>query len=115
MRRLQSVTPLTVSTKALTHFRSMLQSTPHSHVLVGVKGGGCNGLKYYVEPTSDGARELDVSMQVDDVSIIVCGKSLLHLIGTTIEWTVDPMGSRLEFVNPNATSKCGCGETFTPG
>jgi len=50
-------------------------------MLIGVKGGGCNGLKYYVEPTNDVPNKLDEVLVVDDVNIIVCGKSLLHLIG----------------------------------
>ena len=50
---------------------------------------------------------------VDNVNIIVCGKSLLHLIGVKIKWKDDLMGSGLEFNNPNATSSCGCGETFS--
>ena len=36
-------------------------------------------------------------MNVDDVDIVVCGSSLLHLLGTTITWKVDAMGARLEF------------------
>jgi len=43
----------------------------------------------------------------------VCNKSLFYLIGTHIEWKEDIMGNRFNFVNPNSTGTCGCGETFS--
>ena len=91
----------------------ILKNSNSKSILVGVKGGGCNGLKYYVEPTNDPPNKLDETIKVDDVNIIVCGKSLFHLIGTEVKWKDDLMGSGLEFNNPNATSSCGCGETFS--
>jgi len=81
--------------------------------MIGVKGGGCNGLTYYIEPTNDRPNKLDETMKVDGVDIIVCNKSLFYLIGTEIKWKDDLMGSGIEFINPNATSSCGCGETFS--
>ena len=52
-------------------------------------------------------------VKIDDFKINVCGKSLLYLLGTTIDWTEDIMGNRFTFENPNATGKCGCGTTFS--
>jgi len=49
---------------------------------------------------------------VHGVPLTVCGRSLVHLIGTTVTWKADALGSRVDFDNPNATSRCGCGETF---
>ena len=104
---------LTFCAKTISHFRGILKNSNSKSILVGVKGGGCNGLKYYVEPTNDLPNKLDETIKVDDVNIIVCGKSLFHLIGTEVKWKDDLMGSGLEFNNPNAVSSCGCGETFS--
>lgn len=104
---------ITLCEKTICHFRTILNKSNSNAMLIGVKGGGCNGLKYYVEPTNDVPNKLDEVFVVDDVNIIVCGKSLLHLIGVKIKWKDDLMGSGLEFNNPNATSSCGCGETFS--
>ena len=52
-------------------------------------------------------------IKIDDVNIVVCGKSLMHLLGTHVYWKHDEMGARIEFTNPNAKSTCGCGETFS--
>ena len=99
--------------KTVTHFRHLLASTRHSSILLGVQGGGCNGLKYVVEPTSQEAARLDEELTVGGVHVIVCGKSLLHLLGTAVRWEEDAMGAGLRFDNPNATATCGCGETFS--
>ncbi len=104
---------ITLCAKTICHFRTILNKSNSKAMLIGVKGGGCNGLKYYVEPTNDFPNKLDEVFVVDDVNIIVCGKSLLHLIGSEIKWKDDFMGSGLGFNNPNATSSCGCGETFS--
>ena len=104
---------LTFCAKTINHFRGILKNSNSKSILVGVKGGGCNGLKYYVEPTNDTPNKLDETIKIDDVNIIVCHKSLFHLIGTEVKWKDDLMGSGLEFNNPNAVSSCGCGETFS--
>ena len=103
--------PLRVTAMALQHMRGLL-TIDKPYVFIGVKGGGCNGLKYVVEACGD-AHVSDERMTVEDVDFVVCGKSLMHLLGATITWRTDSMGSRLEFENPNAASRCGCGETFT--
>ncbi len=103
------------SSKVLNHFKNILKESNHKSILIGVKGGGCNGLKYYIEPTSDDPAKIDEKINVDNVNIIICGRSLLHLIGSNVEWKDDLMGSGLIFENPNAVSKCGCGETFNIG
>jgi len=104
---------LSFCTKTIGHFRQVLLDSNSKSIFIGVKGGGCNGLKYFIEPTNDLPDKLDEKMSVDGIDIIVCHKSLFHLIGTEIKWKNDLMGSGLEFVNPNATSSCGCGETFS--
>ena len=82
-------------------------------ILFSVEGGGCNGLKYNLEPFFNEPLKRDELVKIDDLKINVCGKSLLYLLGTTIDWTEDIMGSRFTFENPNASSKCGCGTTFS--
>ena len=104
---------LSVCSRTLLHFRKILKETQHTSILIGVKGGGCNGLKYYVEPTSDFPDKFDEQLKIDGVNIIVCGKSMMHLLGTEIKWKTDYMNSGMDFINPNATSSCGCGETFS--
>lgn len=77
-----------------------------------IKGGGCNGFNYQLEPTNDKPEKLDEIVKIDDLEIHVCGKSLIYILGTEIDWNVDIMGSTFKFNNPNASSNCGCGSSF---
>ena len=91
-------------------------------VLFSVAGGGCNGLKYQLEPTEDPIEKLDEEISLTpntasgtfDKKIRICGKSLFYLLGTEIDWKDDFMGQSFYFTNPNTASTCGCGATFAP-
>lgn len=103
---------MTFCATTIKHFKTLINKEQNA-LLIGIKGGGCNGYKYYIEPTSDEPSKRDEIIMIDDLKIIVCGKSLLHLLGTNVYWKTDIMGARIEFENPNAKSKCGCGDTFS--
>jgi iron-sulfur cluster assembly protein len=79
------------------------------------EGGGCNGLRYKIEPVKTPPQKGDEIIALnDDHELRVCGKSLLHLWGTKIDWKSDFMGETFHFENPNTAGTCGCGATFTP-
>ena len=103
-------TIMTFCSRTISHLKTL---SNNNNILIGIKGGGCNGYKYYIEPTADEPQKRDEVIQIDDLKIIVCGKSLLHLLGTHAYWKQDVMGARIEFDNPNAKSTCGCGDTFS--
>ena len=107
MKIIKSICKLTII-----HLK-ILSQDQYKYILIGVKGGGCNGLKYYIEPTNDKPLKRDELINIDNLNIIICGKSIMHLIGCHIYWKQDTMGSRIEFNNPNAKTKCGCGDTFS--
>ena len=83
-------------------------------LLFYVKGGGCNGFNYKFEPFNETPKKYDIVVPYKDIKVIVCGKSMLYLMGTTIDWKNDIMGDSFYFDNPNANSKCGCGTSFSP-
>ena len=66
--------------------KNIKQNSNCKSILIGVKGGGCNGLKYFIEPTNNLPEKLDEEIKIDDLHITVCGKSLFYLIGTEITW-----------------------------
>lgn len=81
------------------------------HIRVAVKGGGCSGLMYDLL--------FDASIQPNDevfedknIKILVDKKSLLYLLGTTLDFSDGLNGKGFQFVNPNASRTCGCGESF---
>ena len=87
----------------------ILNKIAHEHnvksLLFYVKGGGCSGFNYKIEPFRGTPYRFD--------EIIICSKSLLHVVGTTIDWKKDIMGEAFNFINPNAASQCGCGTSFS--
>ncbi|MBX2841337.1 MAG: iron-sulfur cluster assembly accessory protein [Flammeovirgaceae bacterium] len=77
-----------------------------------VKGGGCSGLMYDLEfdaATKDG----DEVFEDKGIKILVDKKSLLYLLGTTLDFSDGLNGKGFQFINPNATRTCGCGESFS--
>jgi iron-sulfur cluster assembly protein len=107
---------ITITEKALNHVISLMMEegvTPETHNLrVGVKGGGCSGLSYTmdfddkIEPT-DNVIEAEGGLK-----ILVDMKSFLYLFGTELQFSDGLNGKGFQFVNPNASRTCGCGESF---
>ena len=82
-----------------------------SNVRVSVKGGGCSGLMY--DLSFDGSiTEGDQVFEDRGVKILVDKKSMLYLLGTTLDFSDGLNGKGFQFINPNASRTCGCGESF---
>ena len=104
---------INICSKTISHFKNVLTQSQEKYIFIGVKGGGCNGLKYHIKPCSDECLKKDEFLVIDGVPIVICGNSLLYLIGTELKWKTSIMGTGIEFNNPNAKSSCGCGDTFS--
>lgn len=78
---------------------------------LGVKTTGCSGLAYVLEFV-DSLNEDDEVFAINDVKIIVDGKSLVHLDGTQLDFIKEGLNEGFKFTNPNAKGECGCGESF---
>jgi iron-sulfur cluster assembly protein len=81
-------------------------------VRVGVKSGGCSGLSYDLS-FDHSKSDQDRLFEDNQVKILVDKKSLLYLIGTTLEYSGGLNGKGFIFNNPNAERTCGCGESFS--
>ena len=81
-------------------------------VRVGVKSGGCSGLSYELK-FDNKLLENDKIFEDNDIKIVVDKKSLLYLVGTTLEYSGGLNGKGFVFINPNANRTCGCGESFS--
>ena len=82
------------------------------YIRVGVKSGGCSGLSY--DLTLDHLQsDQDRLFEDNQVRILVDKKSLLYLLGTTLEYSGGLNGKGFIFNNPNAQRTCGCGESFS--
>ena len=80
-------------------------------IRVSVQGGGCSGLMYDLSFDSN-ILESDNVYEDKGVKILVDKKSLLYLLGTTLDFSDGLNGKGFQFLNPNASRTCGCGESF---
>jgi iron-sulfur cluster assembly protein len=109
--------PITLSESAAKEIKSIIkdQSLPEdkTRLRVGVKGGGCSGFSYMLDLVEDEPAESDEQLESNGVKIVVDMKSYLYLNGAEIDFKDEVMGRGFVFKNPNATSSCGCGSSFT--
>ena len=80
-------------------------------IISAAVGGGCAGFKYDWS-FDDIIQDSDEHVDFDGFTLLLDRSSLLYLTGMTIEYKQQIFGSFLELQNPNATSSCGCGESF---
>ena len=105
---------ITVTEKAKERIAQLKQeeNRPAEHnIRVSVKGGGCSGLMYDLG-FDDKINPADQVFEDKGVKILVDKKSLLYLLGTTLDFTDGLNGKGFQFINPNASRTCGCGESF---
>lgn len=85
---------------------------PDSNIRVSVKGGGCSGLMYDLSFDSEKMLSDEV-FEDKGIKILVDKKSMLYLLGMTLDFSDGLNGKGFQFVNPNASRTCGCGESFS--
>ena len=77
-----------------------------------VIGGGCSGLRYELI-FDDEREETDCVVEAHGVRIVVDEKSALYLMGTTLDFVDTLNETGFKMGNPNASTTCGCGESFS--
>lgn len=112
----QTFTPETVklTLNALTRVRELVagDSSDHKNFRIYVTGGGCSGFSYGFK--FDGAvAPDDICIEQENVTIVVDCLSLQYLTGAEVDYKEDLQGKQFFVTNPNATSTCGCGNSFS--
>ena len=96
----------------IVELRAQEGKNDNHNIRVAVQGGGCSGLMYDLEFDSE-INEKDEVFEDKGVKILVDRKSLLYLLGTTLDFSGGLNGKGFQFINPNASRTCGCGESFS--
>ena len=108
---------VTISETALKHLTELMSEegiTPDTHYLrVGVKGGGCSGLSYVMDFDDTKEEQDEMVYAGNGLNVLIDKKSLLYLVGTELTYSTGLNGKGFEWVNPNASRTCGCGESFS--
>jgi iron-sulfur cluster insertion protein len=105
--------PVTVSARAAKRIAQILKAEAAPLMLrVAVTGGGCSGFQYNF--TLDDTRlDDDLAIERDGATVLVDPVSLDFLKGAEIDFTDDLIGAAFKINNPNASSSCGCGTSFS--
>ena len=88
------------------------EGNPDLKLRVFVTGGGCSGFQYGFT-FDEIAGDDDTVMQKNGVTLLVDPMSYQYLVGAEIDYTEGLEGSQFVIKNPNATSTCGCGSSFS--
>ena len=105
----------TVSDNAAKRIASLIlqeNAGPGTRLRLAVSGGGCSGFQYgftFDEITN----EDDTTMTKNGVSLLIDAMSYQYLLGAEIDYKEDLQGAQFVIKNPNATSTCGCGSSFS--
>ena len=106
--------PLVFTDSAASKVKQLIdeEGNPELKLRVFVTGGGCSGFQYGF--TFDEAiNEDDTSLQKNGVTLLIDPMSLQYLAGAEIDYQENAEGAQFVIKNPNATSTCGCGSSFS--
>jgi len=107
-----------LSERAVSRVRELAQKrqTPEAFFRIGIRGGGCSGLSYFVDfaETADPKDKVfEFGPEDGRVRVLIDRKSYLFLNGTQVDWKSELMKTGFEFHNPIAGKTCSCGESFS--
>ena len=88
------------------------EANPDLKLRVFVQGGGCSGFQYGFTFDEE-KNEDDFDLEFDGVTVLVDSMSAQYLQGAKIKYTEDAMGASFSIDNPQATTTCGCGSSFS--
>lgn len=103
--------PPTVTDRAFARLAAINAGKTAQPLRVAVEGGGCSGFQYDIR--LDAAAADDLVLEGAGQRVLIDPVSLPFLSGATIDFTEELIGARFVVVNPNATSSCGCGVSFS--
>ncbi|HHO68121.1 MAG TPA: iron-sulfur cluster insertion protein ErpA [Gammaproteobacteria bacterium] len=110
----QTETPLVFTDAAAEKVKSLIEEekNPDLMLRVYITGGGCSGFQYgftFDEKVNEG----DTEIEKNGIKLLIDPMSFQYLVGAEIDYKDDLEGARFVIRNPNATTTCGCGSSFS--
>ena len=114
MSDIPSVDPIEFTSAAAAKLKSLIAEEENDRLMlrVYVTGGGCSGFQYGFTFDED-FQEDDTSVIREGVTMVVDPLSFQYLVGSEVDYKENLEGSRFTVQNPNATTTCGCGASFS--
>jgi iron-sulfur cluster insertion protein len=88
------------------------EKNPNLKLRIYISGGGCSGFQYGFS-FDENVGEGDVTVENDGVALVIDPMSYQYLIGAEVDYTEGLEGAQFVVRNPNATTTCGCGSSFS--
>lgn len=88
------------------------ENDPNLRLRMFVQGGGCSGFSYGFTLDSE-KNEDDFEFTAGSSSVLIDSMSIMYVEGSTVDYAEDLMGSSFKILNPQASSTCGCGSSFS--
>lgn len=107
-------TPLVFTDRAAARVKQLIdeEDNPDLKLRVFITGGGCSGFQYGFT-FDDEVKEDDTQVNKDSVTLLIDPMSFQYLMGAEIDYLEDLQGARFVIKNPNASTTCGCGSSFS--
>lgn len=103
---------LTITPEAISFFKqAMAGNSDYKGVRIDIISGGCHGMTYKIDFITE-ADPADVCTEKDGIKFYIAPKCVLFVTGMTVDYKSTAMGGSVVFENPNAVSKCSCGQSF---
>jgi iron-sulfur cluster assembly accessory protein len=116
MSQAESFNPsgISLSVRAVAKVRELVDEEENNELKlrVFITGGGCSGFQYGFT-FDELAADDDTAIEKEGVTVLVDPMSFQYLVGSEVDYTEGLEGSRFIVVNPNATTTCGCGSSFS--
>lgn len=107
------MTGLEITHNAALRIGEILSAEPTGAMLrISVNGGGCSGFRYDFEVESQRKAD-DIVLEREGATVLVDEVSMQYLAGSTVDFVDDLIGQSFKIENPQATSSCGCGTSFS--
>lgn len=103
--------PPKVTPRAFARLAEIGAASQGKALRVAVEGGGCSGFQYEID--LDAPKDDDLILSEGGETVVIDAVSLPFLADATIDFTEELIGARFVINNPNATSSCGCGTSFS--
>ena len=106
--------PISMSDSAVAKIKELLveEGNPNLKLRVFVQGGGCAGFQYGFT-FDETVAEDDTVVEKDGIQMLIDAISYQYLVGAKVDYKDDLEGAQFTIKNPNATTPCGCGSSFS--
>ncbi len=110
---IQTSIPVSLSANAVEEVKRLMSQDTFNRediLRIGVKGGGCSGMTYILEFGKK--EEADITFELNGIPCMINKAHEIYLDGMQIDWEPGLNSRGFVFINPNASTTCGCGSSF---